>query len=60
MRNIPENISDLFDSYDLFSGMGMKKIHGKIKENFPDLPEEEITEITDYLEEFHEYCRGFC
>lgn len=59
MRNIPENINELFDSYDLFSGTGMKKIHGKIKENFPDLPEEDIRKITDYLEDFYEYCLTF-
>lgn len=59
MSNFPENINDLFDSYDLFSGTGMKKIYTKIKENFPDLPEEKIRKISGYLEEFYEYCLDF-
>lgn len=59
MNIIPENINELFDSYDLFSGTGIEKIHDTIKESFPDLPEEEIRKITDYLEDFFEYCLDF-
>lgn len=58
-NTIPEHINDLFDSYDLFSGTGIKKIYSSIKKNLPDLSEEEIKEITDYLDGFYKYCLNF-
>ncbi|MDE5557421.1 MAG: hypothetical protein K2J32_06975 [Ruminococcus sp.] len=58
-NTILEHINDLFNSYDLFSGTGIKKIHDSIKKSFPDLSEEEIKEIMDYLDGFYKYCMSF-
>lgn len=51
-----EHISDLFDSYDLFSGTGKEKIRNSIKERFPNISGKGIKEIEDYLNSFYEYC----
>lgn len=53
---ILENINDLFDPYDLFSDTGKKRIHSSIKTRFPDISNEEIIEIDDYLHSFYMYC----
>lgn len=55
-NTILAHINDLFDSYDLFSGTGVKKIYGTVKNRYPNMSEEEIKEILDYLEGFYEHC----
>lgn len=54
-----EHINDLFDSYDLFSETGRKKIYSSVKRKFPNMSEEEIKETKDYLCGFYEYCLNF-
>lgn len=54
-----EHVNDLFDSYDLFSKTGRKKIYNSVKRNFPNISEEEIKETNDYLCGFYEYCLNF-
>lgn len=51
-----EHINDLFDSYDLFSSTGKKRIRSSIITRFPDISDKEIKEAEDYLYSFYEYC----
>lgn len=52
-KKIMQNINDLFESYDLSSSEGRKKIRENIKEKFSDVTEEELDEIEEYLKEFY-------
>ncbi|MCM1181473.1 MAG: hypothetical protein NC347_14555 [Clostridium sp.] len=56
---ILEQINDLFDSYDLFGGSGMKRIRDNVKKKIPDIGEEYIKELEDYLNGFYNYCIKF-
>lgn len=56
---ILENINDLFDSYDLFSVEGQNEIRDSVKARFPDISENELKELDDYLKGFYEYCIKF-
>lgn len=58
-NTILKYINDLFDSYDLFSGKGKKKTRASIKRILPNISEEGIKEVEDYLDEFYEYCLKF-
>ncbi|MDE6593558.1 MAG: hypothetical protein K2K57_10930 [Oscillospiraceae bacterium] len=58
-NTVLEHINELFDSYDLFSGTGIKKIYSSVKRKYPNMSEEEIEGIKDYLCEFYEYCMNF-
>ena len=51
-----EHINDLFDSYDLFSSTGKKRIRSSIITRFPDLSDKEIKEAEEYLHSFYECC----
>lgn len=42
-----EHINEWFDSYDLFSGTGRKKIRTAIKDRFPSISAEEQKEFED-------------
>lgn len=55
-KEIIEHINELFDSYDLFSGTGRKKVSDSIKRRFPNIAKERIKELEDYLDEFYKYC----
>lgn len=55
-QEIIENINELFDSYDLFSGTGREKIRTNIATKYPDISETERKEIEDYLDDFYKYC----
>ena len=51
-----EHINDLFDSYDLFSSTGKKRMRSSIITRFPDISNEEIKEAEEYLHSFYECC----
>jgi len=51
-----EHINDLFDSYDLFSSTGKKRIRSSIITRFPDISDKEIKEAEEYLHFFYECC----
>lgn len=51
-----DNINELFDAYDLFSGTGWEKIRRNIATKCPGISEVEVKKIEDYLREFYEYC----
>ena len=55
-KEIMDNINSLFDSYDLFSGSGRKEIHAGILSKYPDLSEDDLKEIDEYLDRFDDYC----
>ena len=53
---ILEQMNDLFDPYDLFSGTGKKNIHSSITTRFPNITNKEIKEAEEYLHSFYVYC----
>lgn len=53
---ILKRINELFDSYDLFSGSGSEEALETIREEFPDITEEELKEFGEYLDGFYDYC----
>lgn len=56
---ILKHINELFNSYDLFSDTGKNNIYNSIKRKFPNINEEEINEIKEYLNGFYECCLNF-
>ncbi|MCM1113397.1 MAG: hypothetical protein NC399_09105 [Muribaculum sp.] len=58
-KTILQQINDLFDSGDLFSGSGMQRIRDNVKEKFPDTDEDNLKELENYLEGFYDYCMEF-
>lgn len=56
-KRILEQINDLFDSYDLFGGDDT--IRENAKNKIPDIREEELDALEEYLNEFYEYCLEF-
>lgn len=55
MRDIVlKNINELFDSYDLFSRE--ESTIEKTKELIPDISEEEMRELLEYLKGFYDFC----
>ncbi|MCQ2465692.1 MAG: hypothetical protein MJ095_08930 [Oscillospiraceae bacterium] len=55
-KNVMENINKLLGSSDIFNERDYNPI---IKEMFPDLSEEEITETSRYIEDFYRTCTGY-
>ncbi|MBQ2800783.1 MAG: hypothetical protein IJF03_05275 [Lachnospiraceae bacterium] len=53
-----ENINELFDSYNLVGGNSKKNID-KMKQMMPDITEEDVKEVLDYLEGFYRYCSKY-
>lgn len=51
-----ENINELFDAYDLFSGTGWEKIRRNIATKCPGVSEVKAKRIEDYLREFYKHC----
>lgn len=56
---IKERINELFSSYDLLSGSGVKRNTERIRSVFPGITDEELKEIFDYLDGFEKYCDTF-
>ena len=56
---IKERINELFSSYDLLSGSGVKRNTERIKSVFPDITDAELKEIFNYLDGFEKYCDTF-
>lgn len=56
MKCFINDTNSLFDSYDLFSGSGIKKIHAGILSKYPDLSEDDSKEIDEYPDRFDDYC----
>ena len=53
---ISEHINELFDSYDLFGGKAEKCIYIPLKSRFPEVSEDDISELKAYLKGFFQYC----
>lgn len=55
-KELIDNMNSLFDSYDLFSEGGTREIHAEILSKYPDLSENDLKEIDEYLDRFYDYC----
>lgn len=58
-NKIMENINELFDSYDLFSGTGWQQIRNHVISEYPDASDTDIQEIEDYLNRFDQFCNPY-
>jgi len=54
-----EKINDLLASVSFFSGETEEDIRDSAEKLFPDISENEISEIYEYLKGFYEYCLEF-
>lgn len=54
-----EKINDLLGPVSFFSGNTKEDIHDSAKKLFPNISENEILEIEEYLNEFYDYCSEF-
>ena len=55
-KRIRENLNKLFNSYDLFSSSGVEKNRSKMRSEIPDITDDEIKEVDEYLQDFYDFC----